>query len=149
TKVIYGFDAPARPGSPTPSRASHTTPHGLARPPSPSLAGRHAHSAPVVPTHGHLPGTPTPHSHATVTRPRSRMADSHADERLEVLASRDFAVLDEYYSSRRRGGRDEERVQRPRGERREDKRAAEQRLRTGYDRSLGGGIGAADRAAAR
>ncbi|GAA5893941.1 hypothetical protein JCM8208_001286 [Rhodotorula glutinis] len=153
TKVVYGFDAPARPASPTPSRTSHTTPHTLARPPSPSLAGRHAHSAPVVPTHGHLPGTPTPHSHATVTRPRSRMADQHADERLEVLASRDFAVLDEYYSSRRRGagggGRDEERGQRPRGERREVKREVEERLRRGYDRSLAGGIGAADSAAAR
>jgi len=151
TKVVYGFDAPARPGSPTPSRTSHTTtPHGLARPPSPTLAGRHAHSAPVVPTHGHLAGTPTPHSHATVTRPRSRMADQHADERLEVLASRDFAVLDEYYSSRRRGGgRDDERAQRPRGERREVKRQVEERLRTGYDRSLGGGIGAADSTAAR
>ncbi|GAA5945188.1 hypothetical protein JCM3775_003691 [Rhodotorula graminis] len=154
TKVVYGFDAPARPASPTPSRPSHmTTPHALARPPSPSLAARHAHSAPVVPTHDHLPGTPTPHSHATVTRPRSRMADQHADERLEVLASRDFAVLDEYYSSRRRGGggggRDGERGQRPKGERREGKREAEERLRRGYDRSLGGGIGAADSAAAR
>ncbi|BGP38883.1 hypothetical protein JCM10449v2_002821 [Rhodotorula kratochvilovae] len=134
-RIVHGFDAPARP--PSPSRSSSASPltrHGTYPSSHAPSAGRHASS------HGHshsspsLPYSPSPpSSHATTTRPRSRLADARADEHLEVLASRDFAVIDEYYSSRR--GRER------RGERREVKREAEERLRRGYDRSLEGGAG--------
>ncbi|GAA6050050.1 hypothetical protein JCM3770_001933 [Rhodotorula araucariae] len=144
-RIVHGFDAPARAPSPShmssssaaaaaaAGRASSLARHGaypsLHAPPS---AGRHGHghAHSHSHSHSHSQSTPSamPSSHATTTRPRSRLANARADERLEVLASRDFGVLDEYYSSRRGSER--------RGERREVKREAEERLRRGYDRSL-------------
>ncbi|GAA6001229.1 uncharacterized protein JCM10292_006967 [Rhodotorula paludigena] len=145
-RVVRGFDPPGR--APSPAR-------GAASLGAPALVRRGSFSASTTsprPPHAHSHSTPatlaappqgeTRYGASPATRPRSHLADSHADERLEVQASRDFAVIDDYYLSRRRARGDEQRAgggggrgEVGRSEARENRREAEERLRKGYDRA--------------
>ncbi|POY74020.1 hypothetical protein BMF94_2831 [Rhodotorula taiwanensis] len=128
--IIRGFDLPSSGSAPR---------QGLsALPPSPSMSARTLGLGIRSSRIHHGPAGP-------IVRPPSALLDRTADQRLEVAASRDFERIDDYYAARYAAAEAAAQAGEPgryatsgttSREQRMQKRAAEERLRRGYDRVI-------------